>query len=220
MKARFLTTDDMANIMTLQDKVVEALTEKSALQPLSIEEFNAVLSEEALMIGLFDEEKLIACRAMLVPEIGHEDHLGPDAGLSELELSKVIHSEISMVDPAYRGQGLQTRMGKILMEKIDRSRFRYVLATVAPFNIPSIKDKLALGMDIIALKEKYSGKLRYIFYRDLEGERQERNMDSIVNDDEIWIPMQDTKHQQSILATGRKGTAIKLIDDQWHVLLK
>lgn len=31
------------------------------------------------------------------------------------------------------------------METIDRNRFRYVLSTVAPFNIPSLKDKFFLG---------------------------------------------------------------------------
>ena len=218
MKARFLTLDDMPNILRLQEKVVGALVEKSALQPLTVEEFTSVLSEKELMIGLFDNGKLIACRAMLVPEIGHEEHLGPDAGLSGEALSKVIHSEISMVDPDFRGQGLQTQMGKMLLEKIDRTRFRYILATVAPFNIPSIKDKLALGMNIIALKEKYSSKLRYIMYRDLEESNKESGLDGpFYGNKEVWVPMEDTKQQQTLLATGKKGTQIKALEGKWHV---
>ena len=34
--------------------------------------------------------------------------------------------------------------------------------TVAPFNIPSLKDKFAQGMEVAALKEKYSGSMRYV----------------------------------------------------------
>lgn len=217
MEARFLKLDDMPDIFKLQEKVVETLAEKSALQPLTVEEFTSVLSEKEIMIGLFDSGTLIACRAMLVPKIGHEEHLGPDAGLSGEQLSKVIHSEISMVDPDYRGQALQTRMGKMLLEKIDRHRFRYVLATVAPFNIPSIKDKLELGMNIIALKKKYSGKLRYILYRDLERESQNQAVIEELDGGDIWVPMEDTKQQQHILATGKKGTTIKQTNGKWHV---
>lgn len=214
MQARFLTIEDIPQILTLQDHIIETLHDLSALQPLSVEEFTSILSEKDLMIGLFDEAQLVACRAMFIPEIGHEEHLGPDAHLSDEELKKVIHSEISMVHPSYRGQGLQTKMGKMLLDKIDRSRFRYIMATVAPFNIPSLKDKLTLGMHIIALKEKYRGKLRYILFRDLESQAQENSID---RDEGIWIPMEDTEKQQTVLEAGKIGTAIQQIDHEWQV---
>ena len=35
-------------------------------------------------------------------------------------------------------------------------------AAPLPFNIPSLKDKFAQGMEIAALKEKYGGSMRYV----------------------------------------------------------
>lgn len=214
MEAKFLTIEDIPQILSLQKQIIDALPDKATLQPLSVEEFTSILIEKELMIGLYDQDQLIACRAMLIPKVGHEDHLGPDANLTGEELNQVIHSEISMVHPNYRGQGLQTKMGKMLFANIDRSRFRYIMATVAPFNIPSLKDKLTLGMHIIDLKEKYRGKLRYILFKDLEAESL--TMPSQQNEG-IWIPMAETERQQQLFASGKKGIAIKQIDEEWHV---
>ncbi|WP_140392755.1 N-acetyltransferase [Virgibacillus dakarensis] len=161
-----LTIDDLPLILQLQTKVENALVSNTFLSPLSRKEFTRILTGKGFMLGVFIDEKLIAFRAMLQPEMD-EEHLGLDAGLPEAELPKVIYSEISNVDPEYRGNGLQKYMGQILMNEIDYEKFRYVCATVAPMNIPSIKDKFSLGLEIVALKEKYQGKLRYIFIKDL-----------------------------------------------------
>jgi hypothetical protein len=92
---------------------------------------------------------------------------------------------------------------------------------VAPYNIPSLKDKFAQGMQIAALKEKYGGLLRYVFVRDLaQGGGAEVGVteppDSMaaaaVTETEtetaaetILIPMRDTAAQQQKLAAGWRG---------------
>src|SRR5690625_4094941 len=122
---------------------------------------------------------------MLKPELD-EEHLGIDAGLSQEDLPQVIYSEITIVDPDYRGNGLQNYMGKLVMKEIDRDKFYYVCATVAPMNIPSIKDKFSLGFQIVALKEKYEGMLRYVFMRDLSVSYQ-----NLVYDEEKLVSAQE-----------------------------
>src|SRR5699024_10216636 len=102
----------------------------------------------------------------LVPPLDDPEHLGIDAGIAKQERHKMIYSEITVVHPYYRGNGLQTYMGEIVFEQMDKNLYPYVAATVAPFNIPSLKDKFALGMMIIALEEKYNGKLRYVLFKD------------------------------------------------------
>lgn len=62
-------------------------------------------------------------------------------GILKEELPNTLFSVVTNVDPDYRGSGLQKLLGEKIMETIDRNRFRYVLSTVAPFNIPSLKDK-------------------------------------------------------------------------------
>lgn len=208
---QFLTVDDLPLIMKLQKKVENALSSSTILEPLSKEEFTVILSGDRLMIGVFVDEKMIAFRALLEPEIDTE-HLGIDAGLSEKDLPKVIYQEISTIDPDFQGNGLQNYMGKIVMKIIDNKHFRYVCATVAPFNIPSLKDKLKLGLEIVALKEKYGGKLRYIFMKDLAASKSER-----VYKAESFVKMSEIEEQQKLIAAGFRGTAIKEVEDEWYV---
>jgi hypothetical protein len=202
--------DDLPLLIRLQEIVKSMLTSDDHLEPLSKAEFSFILSGNGLMIGVFTGDELIAFRALLIPELDDE-HLGIDTGLARDELTKVIYSEVSNVHPKYRGNGLQTYMGEIIMENIDTSRFHYVCATVAPFNIPSIKDKLSLGMEIVALKRKYGEKLRYIFFKRLV------KSETTYDQEEVSIKMEDMEKQRVFLRNGYRGIAIKKVNGEWSV---
>lgn len=100
-------------------------------------------------------------------------------------------------------------MGIWWMEHLQNSRYRYVCATVAPFNIASLKDKFQLGMTIGALKEKYTGKLRYVFVKDLHTNQH--------YGEKIVVAMDDRDRQQQLLQSGYRGIAINLTDTGWTV---
>ena len=206
-----LTVGHLDEILVLQQKVIASLTTGAFLQPLTQEEFLSILQGKGMMIGAYYEDHLIAFRAMLEPEIDEEGHLGVDAGVSMAELSKVIYSEISNVDPDFRGNNLQVLLGIIIMQEIDTQKFRYVCTTVAPFNIASLKDKFAHGMEIVALKLKYGEKLRYILMKDLM--KTQKLVPSLTCE----IGMDDTVQQQYYLRKGWRGTEIVKVDDQWVV---
>ena len=211
VQIEYLSLADLSKIMQLQEKVKQALDSDAFLSPLSKEEYTHILTENGFMAGAFVGKKLIAFRAMLIPEID-EEHLGLDAGLSQTELPQVIYSEISNVDPDYRGNGLQNYMGKLLIRDIDHKRFKYVCATVAPMNIPSIKDKLSLRMHIVGLKEKYDGKLRYIFMKGLTVSYKDSDFDEM-----LWILGDDIDEQQRLIQSGFRGISIKKDDGYWYV---
>lgn len=206
-----LTSDDLSSIITLQEKLKLTTNGQKFLEPLSYAEFSGILSGKGYMIGVFIDKKIVAFRAMAEPPID-EEHLGIDAGLPKEELPNVIYSEISNVDPDYQGNGLQKYMGKIVMKEVDNTRFRYVCATVAPFNIASLKDKFSLGMEIVALKEKYGRKLRYIFLKDLMHSKDERACT-----EKLRILMGEMEQQQKILQSGFIGTSIEKTEGNWHV---
>lgn len=206
-----LVYSDLDRIVQLQKKAVAHLASPQFLQPLLDGEVACILSGRGRMIGTFVQDRLVAFRAFFVPGQNGED-LGGDVGMDSEERSGIIYSEVSIVDPHYRGNHLQSLMGKMLMKEVDSSQFRYVLATVAPFNIASIKDKLSLGMEIAALKKKYHGKWRYIFMKDLtdlSGRRPCRNG--------IFIKMDAIQKQQQLLESGYRGKALERIDGKWHV---
>jgi hypothetical protein len=201
---RLLEMEHLRQILDLQETVVDELNEKSTLQPLSQEEFIYILEGNGLMIGAFTGSGLIAFRALLIPPIDDE-HLGLDIGLSTDELPQVIYQEISNVHPAYRGNRLQQTLAHLIMDEVknlDRT-FTYVACTVAPFNIPSMKDKFKQGMQIAALKHKYDQQLRYIFVKRLDdkGEKEMYNMEK--------VPMADVGKQQELLKAGWRGISLE-----------
>lgn len=209
VNVRYLTKEDLSVIMQLQDIVIENLIDKDRLEPLSKEEFLTILSDDELMIGVFDQKTLIGFRAFLNPK-NDEEGLGKDIGLLESEYPRIVYSEISNVHPDYRGNGLQTFMGKTWIESLDRRNFKYILSTVAPFNIASLKDKFALGMRIHQLKNKYGGKLRYIFCRDLQAKKNQ-----II--EMKTIEMGDIQKQQQYLNDGYVGWKMVPVKDTWYV---
>lgn len=206
---RNLTMNELQDVLHLQREVVAALEDKSTLATLSAEEFSFILSGNGSFIGVFVASQLIAFRATLIPEVDDE-HLGLDIGLDVGELSSVVYQEISSVAPSFRGHGLQQIMGQAIMEQLKDSAFSYVLATVAPFNIPSLKDKFFQEMEIASLKEKYGGKLRYVFVKDLRAQSKKYVGKQI-------IPMDDTVGQQKLLSEGWRGTSMVNDAGRWGV---
>lgn len=207
-----LSLEHIEQILLLQNVVVEALEDKSRLQPLSQEEFQYILEGNGMMIGAFIENELIAFRALLVPPIDDE-HLGLDIGLPESELHRVIYQEISNVHPNWRGNGMQKILATVIMDELQKedSKYDYVCCTVAPFNIPSLKDKFAQGMKIAALKEKYGGSMRYVFVKELR-EENERDWTDIKS-----IPMNNAGGQQALLSEGYRGYKMEKVDEDFVV---
>ena len=205
---RVLTVKHLESILRLQHIVLQVIENDNFLSPLTLEEFEDSIAHN-LMIGAFVDNELIAFRALALPPIDHY-HLGYDIGLSSEQLEKVVYHEITYVHPDYRGFGLQKKLGVIVMELLDASTYTYICATVAPFNIASLKDKLSQGMVIGALKKKYGGLLRYVFYKKLHVVRDS-------GDNFLEIPMDAIEKQQQLITEGWIGTAIFQKESNWYV---
>ncbi|WP_214702144.1 MULTISPECIES: hypothetical protein [unclassified Exiguobacterium] len=204
-----LSLSDLPELLSVQDAVIQVLAEPEHYQSLSIEEFTKLLKDQTL-IGAKSDGRIIAFRAMLIPPIDNE-HLGRDIGWPEDLLERVIYQEVTNVHPKFRGYGLQTHLGKLLMSQVESdNRFDVVCATVAPFNIPSMKDKFSLGLRIGAFKEKYGGKLRYIFYKEMHRMWQPTS-------EVTEVPMEDRARQVELLQAGWVGTDMMKQGEQWVV---
>jgi len=208
MNIKILDESYLDQILKLQLEIVNQLKDKRILQPLTKEEFLTILKGQGIMVGVFEQEKLVAFRALLKPDILDTEHLGLDVGANDL--SRVLYQEVSVVHFNQRGQGLQRKMGDYIMLHIDKSQFDWVCATVMPFNIASIKDKLAQGLYIYALKMKYGGKLRYIFGKKL-------NEEKVIFTEKQTVLMSETAKQQQLLNKGYVGTSIFYENENWLV---
>ncbi|WP_432352453.1 GNAT family N-acetyltransferase [Sporosarcina sp. A2] len=205
-----LTMNDLPEIKQLQTKVIDHLSEKSFLQPLTDEEFVYILEGNGMLVGVHFGGRLIAFRALLDPGDDPE-HLGEDAGIPPDQWGAVLYSEITNVDPEFQGNGLQRQLGKIVMDEVDTDRYKFVCTTVAPFNIASIKDKFELGMHIAALNVKYETLTRYIMMKNLVHE-------TCVEDASTFeVDMGDTHQQQELLKQGWIGISIQPCEEGFTV---
>ncbi|WP_214711008.1 MULTISPECIES: hypothetical protein [unclassified Exiguobacterium] len=209
IEVTYLAMTDLEQIEAVQQDVMDTLTEGSQYQSLSTEEFVKLLTDRTL-IGAYHKGKLIAFRALLIPPLDDE-HLGYDIGYPSEGLERIIYQEVTNVHPDYRGYGLQQHLGRLLMKELEHgSRFDLVCATVAPFNIPSLKDKFALGLRIGALKPKYGGKLRYIFMKELHSDWRPAG-------EATWLEMGETEQQGALLKVGWYGTSMMRDGERWLV---
>lgn len=168
MKFRDLRLNNLDAVLELQNAVYDSLEDKEVLQTLTKEEFEEIINQ-GYIIGVFKGQSLVATRSMYIPQVDEEEHLADDAKIQNRE--RVIYSEITFIDPASRGQGLQTKMGEELIRRVKSSGdFDYILTTVMPANIPSLKDKFKLGFRIVKTNYKYGGKKRHVMLLNLLNE--------------------------------------------------
>lgn len=187
MEIKYLSLKNLADVVALQKVVINYLDKKELLETLSVKELENVLSQP-YAVGIYVDNVLIAFRTFLIPHLDERGHLADDVGVNR---DASIYSELSLVHPEYRGLGIQTKMGKLLIESVRRDNtFRYVLATVAPDNIPSLKDKFKLGFQIYNTSYKYGHKLRHIMMRDLE---DLENLENDSENNEISVSLKDTE---------------------------
>ncbi|MCG7332229.1 GNAT family N-acetyltransferase [Salinicoccus roseus] len=162
MDFKTLHLGDLPELLSLQNMVYEDLEDKEVLQTLTEREFKEIIAQ-GFIIGAVDDGHLVASRSMYVPTPDEEEHLADEVGLKDKE--KVIYSEISFIASSYRGSGLQTSMGRHLIEMVKADgRFHDVLTTVMPENVPSLKDKFRLGFKIRKTTYKYNGKKRHVMH--------------------------------------------------------
>ncbi|CAD2076683.1 GNAT family N-acetyltransferase [Jeotgalicoccus meleagridis] len=180
-----LTKNDVDDMCLLQDSVYEFLEQKEVLQKLTREEFEKGV-EQGYTAGVFVDGQLVALRTMYLPDLDEEEHLADDVGVPR---ERSIYSEISLVHPNHRGQGLQTKMGEFLIDQVKGSGdFDYIFSTVMPSNLASLKDKFKLGFKIMRTRLKYNGKRRHILYLPLESElKADNEMIKVKYDNYDWM---------------------------------
>ena len=93
--------------------------------------------------------------------------IGNDIGLTKEELLKVVHMDTVVVRSKFRGHHLQKRMLEEGERQIDNNRYRYLMATAAPYNKPSLNTFLGSGYRIMKVKKKYGGVARAILLKEI-----------------------------------------------------
>lgn len=112
------------------------------------------------------EGTLAGCFLVEIPGMA-EYNLGRDIGFDDGQLQISAHMDTAIVDPLYRGQGLQRRMMEVCEEEMKKRGIHYLLATVHPDNPYSLSNVQKLGYQIRKTKKKYGGSIRHILFKEI-----------------------------------------------------
>ncbi len=115
------------------------------------------------LLALDTRDAPVAYLLVLFPELSSKN-LGYDLAFEKRQLLQTAHMDSLAVLPNHQGQRLQQSLIRCA-EEILRQHFSgkiYLLATVAPANLPSLKSFQACCYEIRGTKEKYGGVIRHI----------------------------------------------------------
>ena len=187
-------------LMDLQKAVMESMDKKELYAGLSAQEIRNMLCDDGgVLIGAFVKEKMIAFYGAYFPG-SNSDNLGKDLGIPKEDFNSVIHLEGAGVHPGYQGNSLQKTMNVVCFrEAMKLGQFRYICATVSPYNYPSLDHLFTAGLYIRDIKKKYGGMLRYICCRDINIQQE------ISSEGIIEVSSTDYAMQSKLLSDGFVG---------------
>ena len=163
LKIRKAVCQDAKAIHDIMLRTAESLDDKSLYVCDDYEFVKRHIDQEGFgLVVCNDVEEIVAGFLFRFPGAA-EDNLGRDILLSEEELEKVVHMESVVVLPEYRGNHLQEKMLRYAETLIDKTKYKYLLATVSPDNSASCRSFENYGYQVAITKEKYGGLIRRIY---------------------------------------------------------
>ena len=149
-------------VMKLQDRICASMTHPELFAATCREENATYLAEPNVIFGSFDEGRLIAYASLAFPEEA-SDNLGWDLGWDKKILQHCAKLDTIVVDPDYRGHGLQRTLIRCCLSYANApDPDCIVLTTVSPANTYSLHNMQAEGFQILKRMKKYGGKDRYV----------------------------------------------------------
>ena len=143
--------------------VAHSMTDPSLYICNSLEDVQQHLRQGSFAVTANDETGTLAgCLLCYIP-LEKQENLGTQAFPNEA----IYLMDTVVVLPEHRGNRLQQRMIRFAEQQINKHC--YLMATVAPENIPSLRSFQNMGYCILETKEKYGGYLRHVMYKEWIG---------------------------------------------------
>ncbi|MCI8559563.1 MAG: GNAT family N-acetyltransferase [Dorea sp.] len=153
---------EIDELMLLQENIYRAMEQPDWFAVTSRDENKRFFEEPNVILGVYDEDKLIAYGSVGFLR-DSPDNLGWDLGWTREKVHRCAVLDTIVVDPRYRGLGLQRELIRRCVEYAsEKEPGCIVLTTVSPDNNYSLRNVQAEGFEVLMRKEKYGGKERYI----------------------------------------------------------
>ena len=197
---RRLHEGDLEAVCALQTLCAEGLADPSVFVINTPAEM-LQLMQQGEVYGAFAEDTLAACVAIFMPRTAAQDlaadvlpHRLPEIGNAVLDTC--------FVHPDYRCSGLARDLARHCARRaFEAMGAERVLCTVSPKNHASLRALLSVeGTRILALRQKYGGRLRYVLCR----ERAPRAVYTLFE----RLPLSDTFSISRALADGFVGFSL------------
>lgn len=176
---RIADISDIDTINQMMNQIYDGVTDKRLFVKTEPEVVSKIVSGDGFAVLAIDNnisdssssesisstiaKKVIGFVLMWYPGDDPEN-LGPDADLDESEWNKVAMVESAVVMPAARGHHLERRMIDFA-EGCVAPEYKYLIATVSPYNPASYKSAESLGYKHVKTKEKYGGLDRRVYMK-------------------------------------------------------
>lgn len=169
MNIKTAKENDAKRIYELMLSVYEGLSNKEIFMCDDLDYVERHIEKEGFTV-LAEEDSKLAGFLMVRFPMASEDNLGRDLKLAEETLFRVAHLESAVVSPTFRGMGLQGKMIQYAIETLKKTGYRFLCATVSPDNPASYLTLERAGLEHKLTKEKYGGKMRRIYMREINQE--------------------------------------------------
>ena len=163
----YATKEDVLEIKNVMEEAVSVLVQKDWYVPDDISFLERHIKEEGYTLKCVIDGNIVAFLIVRYPMFD-EDNLGcylPN--VTDEMLTKVAHIESVAVLPKFRGCKLQKRLLETA-EKIEKEKdTKYLMATVHPDNVYSVKNFRNEGFTCLLETEKYGGLRRNILLKEI-----------------------------------------------------
>lgn len=162
-----LEVSDIDQVMQLQEEIICGLEDQQIYAMTDREEFLEYFEGDGVLLGYLTEQGKLVALGVYTQKGYEPSNYGYDLELEGEALLKVGHVESTIVQEAYRGNGLQQKLC-IHIEELAKVRHMQLLcATASPYNHYSVNTFKKLGYEIKKDKLKYGGLRRYVLAKSI-----------------------------------------------------
>ncbi|WP_305113463.1 hypothetical protein [Thomasclavelia cocleata] len=159
-----ITQDDIKNVVTLQKEIISLLKEKSWFCPACPNELEEIINYTGHAIGLYFDALLIGYATIVY--CSRDNQLSKIYGISNKHKPLTAILDDVAILSRYRGKQYQLLLWNYIALHFC-SQTKFLLASIHPDNIASLKNAFYYNMTIISQRKMYNGVPRYILLKRL-----------------------------------------------------
>lgn len=159
-----ITQDDIKNVVTLQKEIISSLKEKTWFYPACSNELEEIINYTGHAIGLYFDESLIGYATIVY--CSKNDQLSKMYGISNKQKPLAAILDDVAILSRYRGKQYQLLLWNYIALHFC-SKTKFLLASIHPDNIASLKNAFYFNMTIISQRKMYNNVPRYILLKGL-----------------------------------------------------